>query len=133
MDRRNSIRLILAAAIAPAFVAKGLMRVKPVVVPDLSGKAIQMIQPFVVHPAMYEQLKEAEADLSTIAGIYAISADLSTIAGIYAISDGYLGMEIIDAKKYLDGHWCVRSQRMTKNEAIARWSEHAHKIKGVVT
>jgi hypothetical protein len=79
-----------------------------------------MIQPFVVHPAMYEQLKEAEADLSTI-------------AGIYAISDGYLGMEIIDAKKYLDGHWCVRSQRMTKNEAIARWSEHAHKIKGVVT
>lgn len=30
MDRRNSIKLILASAIAPAFIAQGLMKIKPV-------------------------------------------------------------------------------------------------------
>ena len=35
MDRRNSIRLIIASAVAPMFVAEGLMKIKPIVVPEL--------------------------------------------------------------------------------------------------
>ena len=35
MDRRNSIKLIIASAVAPAFIAEGLMQVKPIVVPDV--------------------------------------------------------------------------------------------------
>lgn len=43
MDRRNSIRLIIASAIAPAFVAEGLMKIKPIIVPDpIYGPALPM-------------------------------------------------------------------------------------------
>lgn len=91
MDRRNSIKLILAAAVAPAFIAQGLMPVKPTAelmqlagidlygtnsAPPIPASMLQIIKEqqdafnminghymFIVHPDMKsELLKKAAKD-----------------------------------------------------------------------
>ena len=58
MNRRESIKLIIASAIAPAFVAKGLMKVKPIIMPTKTeiieyGGIKMIVDPAIVGDFIY--------------------------------------------------------------------------------
>ncbi len=102
MNRRDTFKLMIAAAIAPAFVANGLMRIKPIIVVDpltlsmgnlktsidkLNGYGI--IPPYfmAVHPDHYEYIKAAEL--------------INEISTVYTLDDRFLGVQDIYSGKAL--------------------------------
>lgn len=99
MNRRDSFKLILAAGIAPAFIAQGLMRIKPVVEVDWSRLNAQTIEmaaqklkgngipgPYtcVIHPDMFKELQEANALIDMVSGETEILSGFDIIGDVKA-------------------------------------------------
>lgn len=88
MERRNVIKLMIASAIAPAFVAQGLMKVKPIILP--SEFTVAMVNNF------REKLTRLAAEeMAQQAFYYSFVAPYST--------------NYFDYEKYRKAHYIVRS------------------------
>ena len=72
MERRNALKFMIASMTAPAYIANGLMRVKPVIVPEYADiwdvfsddGSVSLRMP--IHTPLYDIISETSEDMDAI-------------------------------------------------------------------